>query len=755
MIHSHETHRNAMDNTSPERKKQRIRVQRACNICKRRKVKCDGNKPCLNCIKKEIDCEYNNSSNTTKKEPNDPPADIDAAESSTMSPPNLLHPQLNKEQSEDNMAVLLLDLAKKLKQKKNIKDTTSLGNDDTIPPRVTKDTNSPWQSFSYDKYRFHRRYQNVLPNKFGKSLLSALPPQLIQENNLETPRIQNYAWNMSGGHYLKFEQMHENNSSLLFFNFDNPLHLSTVTKLLTFYFKQINKPYGIIHEEMFWNQFNNGFLQQGKQNNKSAKLFTSMLYLVLTISIRFYEGLPASSLDQLFTPQEQELVHRQRILRNEEYMFGHAYSIVSKLTFEWESFELIQSWLLIAFYLRTCYRQISCWNALSRAINMCNGMSLYLNRFPEVHSTYDEVKAWHCFWSCFIMDKLISFQLGRLYQLSMPVTNMNQPTNPDTWFHDETIQLFQLSKIVMDFQKKEAQELDIQESLQLRGEMDKWLDNFMKSQEDNSSSSLLFTNQPLYQLQPFLSYLDIRVTFELRYLFCLINPPSYTSPLSYTFPIDIPSLIKHCQLSLDLLTGINSKDFFFVPWWLNLSQLFSIGLVSVVLIHAGIETVAMTTILDKSMKLWQSLETASPKNPPVMLPQCLWCIRMLNQMCCIRLSLSQSKFASIVGEHGGDNSHNKNKFSQFGKVGENEDETDIVEPSLTSQKPTGYNLENNGSARLSDILIKDNEETLSYTTRDSSENIVSSLTPVGEQLSLDDDDDLFANLQWFDQDFVL
>ena len=41
---------------SKENGKGRLRVQKACELCKKRKVKCDGNNPCLNCSKHQKEC---------------------------------------------------------------------------------------------------------------------------------------------------------------------------------------------------------------------------------------------------------------------------------------------------------------------------------------------------------------------------------------------------------------------------------------------------------------------------------------------------------------------------------------------------------------------------------------------------------------------------------------------------------------------------------------------------------------------------
>lgn len=462
-----------------ESRRNRLRVRKACEICKRRKVKCDGSQPCANCVKHGQECKYVNGT-VRRRYRRDfgnfsggavlIPSGYAAASSSAVN----FNGSLNGDSDEilnndcggggggnnsnsisgigdsDRMTSLLLQLggggttgiwppvcldnerisANTSAIRHLIKTTNSVG---------YNNKRSPWQSFSLDKYRFHRRYQNLLPFYLGASLMSEIPQHAIESNRLKQPRIQNYGWNMSGGHYLRHDKSSKAREKARataegaklnpeeFFDFENPVHLSVVNKLLRFYFQEINPPMSIVHESMFWQQFNNRFLPHTNFKDSSSKLFRSMLYLILAITLRFREGFmegtPGSN-EVFFTWEELSFFQKQH---REEPMFNYAYGVITQLTFEWESFELIQSWLLITFYFRTCYRQTACWNALGQAINMCNGMSLYLNRFPRTHSKYDESRAWHCFWACFIMDKLISFQMGRFYQLAMPVSHMTTP----------------------------------------------------------------------------------------------------------------------------------------------------------------------------------------------------------------------------------------------------------------------------------------------------------------------------------------
>ncbi|CAI4924596.1 BAD_HP_G0035890.mRNA.1.CDS.1 [Saccharomyces cerevisiae] len=799
---------------SKENGKGRLRVQKACELCKKRKVKCDGNNPCLNCSKHQKECRYDFKATIRKRRrrqvasavrdvsktyaetsesfPRDllsksniiinaPSDGVSSSASNSPNPNSHYHnisstlpfmsgrpnhtfhsgSNLNGENNnnsfpEDHMAKLLLQLSSKLgntTKESSIRTTRTNANDVNANPTVVNmknsqedcDTNhrsaiydsaealhnnninskenktinsqitnivndhfeSPWQTFSLDKYRFHRRYQNILPYYLGVSILKDLSPQTIEYAKLKRPRVQNYGWNLSGGHYLKYKgdfRSQEKNirHESKFFDFDDPIHLSLINKLLRYYFDEINPVFSIIHEATFWQQYNNKFLRQGKQNNSSANLFTSMLYLILSTTLRFREGHldgqkgqgTYSNTSLNITFEEKSILIKKPSI--EENLFKYAYLIINTLTFEWESFELIQSWLLITFYFRTCYRQTACWNALSQAVNMCNGMSLYLNKFPEIHSTYDESKAWHCFWCCFIMDKLISFQM------------VGSQTNA----YDDNYRYF-------------------------------------------------------YQVQPFMTYLDIRLTFEVRQLFCLIAPSSTANNKSLEYVVDTELLISHCQMAIENLAEITRSNLFFVPWWLNLSQLFTVNLICIIYLHAGIAVTQNKAIMQSCQEIWRTLECSKPKNRPSMLPECLWCLKMLNHMFCIRLRDSALQLEATLGTDHGDDTPNRNKFEQFKKVGDNDADVEVDAGEREENADERQENPDNNSKRVPLATRSHNTTNFDGSVAISPESAVENLgTDTGLPSDVLDtvskignspdvfDDDLFSNLLWFDQNFA-
>lgn len=669
------------------------RINKACESCKKRKVKCDGARPCSNCHRSKQNCTY--------------------------------------------------PIKHYLSHLKNTLTTTTASSHPKSNVSIPVNP-SPYFSFSIDKYRFHRRYQNVLPYYFADNLMQQLSSSIIKQNNLERPRIQNYTWNMAGGQFPKFDPCFHNDPQ--FFDFNNIKHINLIKKILHWYFKHCNPVFGIIHESVFWSQFNNKFLPNLNLVGKSNKLFQSLLYLIIVITIRFNDGLIfqndiacvnlSNGID--FNDWEFQFLHGTETVNLEQHLFVYSYNLIQKLTFEWESFELIQSWLLIAFYLRTCYRQISAWNALSRAISLVKGMSLEMNMFPLKHHPYDERKAFHCFWSCFILDKIISFQMGRTYQLDLPLNNMLTPRHTtgqesrtvvvvegeDDWFCEETRQMYDLALIIYKFQQYKCFEMDLSDSIDLRNSLSEWI--------QSNPIDITKENLTVLQLQPLLTYLDIVLTLEIRSLFP-IACPQISNPNSTVLPLDSSSLLTHVQMTLDLLTHLCTNDLFFIPWWLQLSNLFTITLISLVCSYANLQTLSYRHILSQISKLWKIIENATPWNPPVMLKQCNWCIKMLNHMITLIIQDSTISLYNTIGIDHGDNTPNQNNFQQFNRVGENEEEE--------------HNARHADSKSQTNVLEQAQEASITTQSRFTEGSIMNTNDSL---LS----DDLLATLHWFDENFL-
>ncbi|CEP60831.1 Stb4p LALA0_S02e00606g [Lachancea lanzarotensis] len=587
------------------------RTHRACLNCKRRKVKCDGSNPCQNCIKHDVHCSYQPK----------------ASRSITKLRPHSSSPD--------------------------------------YPPLSS--WSSPWQRYSPHKYRFHRRHQNLLPYYLGIALMRTLPKSVIEKHLLRPPRLQYYGWNMSGGHYLAQRQVSNSPDSVQWqWDFSDPIQQKIVEKLAHYYFQNINKFVSIIHEQAFWQQFKSGFVNGGSHG--STTLFESILNLIVAIALRFSYSKDKSG-DKTGRSSSNECLSQDEIqwveshVNLEESLFDFAYTVTTSLSFEWESFELIQSWLLMAFYLRTCHRQISCWQALNRAVQMCNGMSLFLNRYPDHHNAYDECRAKNCYWASFIMDRLINFQMGRVPALELPGPEMESPdTASDSWLSPESIALYKLAIIITDCQKAHGEELSDEEYQSAKSRLIEW--------QENVGSSLHDTE--LCAQQVMLCGLDVRIALEINGLFIFLDVEDSDTQLENLMrnapAVHPPKLLDLVETVLNTIDSIVTSGLFFRPWWLNLSLTFTSSIISLILIRSGIQICRAKSLLEQSFKTWRYIEHAKPPNPPGMASECLWCLKMLNHMFCQQLQISAKELENVFGVDHTNDAVNNNKFRQFGIV---------------------------------------------------------------------------------------
>ncbi|SCV01171.1 LAME_0G14532g1_1 [Lachancea meyersii CBS 8951] len=621
----------------------RLRVRKACINCKRRKVKCDGLRPCQNCIKHNMHCSY--------------------------------QPDLPR-----------------------IRNTTFTSISSDPIHEADLRWSSPWQRYSPHNYRFQRRHQNSLPYYLGLALMKSLPQSVIDQCSLRPPRLQFYGWNMSGGHYLEHRHIQFSQDSAQWqWDFTDPIQRKIVEKLAGFYFQDINQFISIVHEQAFWQQFKNGFVNRDPHG--SADLFESILNLIVAIALRFSYTrdncdvqLPNSTTKA--SPSEclslDEVQWVESHVNLEERLFEFAYTVTDKLSFEWESFELIQSWLLITFYLRTCHRQVSCSQALSRAVQICNGMSLFLNRFPEHHNAYDECRARNCYWTCFVMDRLINFQMGRVPGLVPPGPEMEAPDIAfDSWQSPESISLYKLAIIISDCQKPHGEELPQREYQSAKNRLIEWYDTVGTSLGDQN----LCTGQVI------LMYLDVRIALEINGLFSFLDVEESCSPNARA--IKAPMLLDLVSLVLNTVDSIVASKLYFRPWWLNLSLLFTSSIISLILIRSGIQLPRARLLLEQSFKTWHYIENTKPPNPPEMASECLWCLKMLNHMICQQLQLSARELESVMGVDHSNDSVNNNKFRQFGEVEKEPSKTESR--SLEFSPPLPTLLEDNNGDLLAHL----------------------------------------------------
>ncbi|CCK73065.1 Stb4p KNAG_0M02120 [Huiozyma naganishii CBS 8797] len=574
------------------------RVRAACAVCQRRKLKCDGKQPCSRCARTDRICRYAKVQVQTQM----------PARASVV-------PRAN------------------------------------VPVGLGR--GSPWLGFSFSKFRFHRRYQDVLPFYFCESVLAQLPESVVAAEDLQLPSVQNYGWNLAGGAFLAFALQPSATRP----------PLRELRPLVQHYFDHVNPLFSIVNERVFWSQWDSAA--------DANSLFNAIGYLMAITAERYRCGPP---------PRVDETA-----------LFNHSYAVVSEFSFEWESVELIQSWLLIAAYLRCCYRQTSCYAALARAVAMCRGMSLNLEAKPEqvdaegeqtgaLHSTG---KYYHCFWTVYTVDKIFSHQLGKVGSCPISITKLKPPgpQQQDEWFQGGSLEMLQLALIIDELQQcGEDQEVGPTETIVLRDKLHQWYTDHARGPARDT----------VLQLQPTLTYLDVKLTWELRTLFPLLSPTKQVAdwPISLLQPVpmDYHGLLETCQATAALVKRLVHRGEFGTPWWSHLSLLFTCSLACIVLVSCGVQQRQYAAVLAELMELWQELEGNPPENQPVMLKQCYWCIKMVNKFGVLKLQQATVVLQETVPKPQSDHSPNKHHFKQFGRVDDEVDNENTPAPSPPQQQ---------------------------------------------------------------------
>ncbi len=649
----------------------RLRVKKACDRCKRQKTKCDGEQPCLTCSRHGHKCEYTSVVPITT-----------IVDKNKENKHNL---KVHGGNDEEGYVQYLENRIREMESQ--VQDTNNLTKDEIF------DKN--FYTFSRDKYRVMRRYQNILPHELGSVVYESLDEK--ERKGLIVPRIQFYGWNMNGGHYLKQRKLP---SFVKLVDLVNDLELGNW--LVDFFMGKINPLFGILHESVFRDQYENYLrnMEDGDSNQSTTRLFTSILYLVFAISLRYSENHPDLPLN-IKTKVYPSL---------EEKLFDDAYEVVTKLSFEWQSFELVQSWILITLYLRTCHRQISSYTSLGIAIRMCKGMGMNLNRIPAVFhkKVYEHVKIKRIFWVVYVWDRIFGFQSGKHYELHDDIINMEIPSldddTSDGWLTKPSLAMIHLAKICGDIQQLNLKGKLTDDKIE---EIDQFLKNWKKWVDESISPKEYDT---LLIDQIYLTYHDIMLNLHNKVLFKLLD-----KDIQINSTTQIQILLFHSNEILEVFEKIKSQQCLLVPWWLNLVLLFNTSLIDIMLINSGLYLIQSYSNLSKTIEILSSL-----KDKVGMAKECLWALKMLNHMVITRFQKSISCLQDIGIDHGSENV-NKIKFLQFGKVND-ENKENSKKRKIQNDAVSGINNDEFPG------LYDDSDNSSNFST-----------------------DDLLNNLKWFDQ----
>lgn len=674
--------------------KNRVRVKKACDICKRQKSKCDGEFPCHTCSKGKKRCEYtqlptpnhDHSASSTPAKDDSNHASISADSQSSMS----------YQTTTSNSYIKYLE--NKVRELQKYVSYNNFNSDE-----VEESFRKNMYTFSKDKYRVMRRYQNILPNELGETILNSLDES--ESEGLIVPRIQFYGWNMSGGHYLQQRKLPD---MIEFVDFINEAEF--INWLIEFYMNKINPLFSIIHEKVFKDQYNSYIRNiNDTDTSKSTRLFSALVYLILAISLRYAENdpnTPAHIKEKIYSGLEEQL-------------FESAYEVVDRLSFEWQSCELIQGWILITFFLRTTYRQNASYMSLGSAIRMCKGMSLNLNLVPEtLDKPYEWLKSRQVFWIVYTFDRFYGFQSGKGYDIQdrtiiTPFPELSVDSL-DGWITRPALAMLYLSRISGEIQnfvngnyRKDMKFID-----RITQQLNNW-EIWFHSNSQGFDSLLIH--------QVYLTYHDIVLNFNNKVLFKLLEREYYSDDSHKELSI----LVNHSGKILNIFKKIDSEGLLFVPWWLNLALLFHVALISVFLINSGLfQNISCQHLKDSIELLNKSSKHA------LMAKECVWVLKMLNHMCLSRMQKTIKNLNELGIDHAPGNEVNKVKYLQFGKV---EDEKKNKKRKLNAVAPDFI------QQAVSNDKFQDPVE--SFFQNDSNPDV----------FDLNNVDGLLRNLKWFEQ----
>ncbi|CAG8062478.1 unnamed protein product [Penicillium nalgiovense] len=656
--------------------KYRMRVAKACDRCRSHKTKCTGTIPCSSCIKHGIQCDYSTYSYGNKKSSNsksfieniegrkDDSKVSNPVNLNINSKPLLFHlPSCMPDIRKDEYIAELESKIKTLQSMPNLK----LSNTPCLSKHPeTEDRSSAFtMESSQNNWKYLCRHQTILTFKLFKSVYGNLSDK--SKSHVSMPRLQGFGWNMSGGRYLTPEKL----PSVPDFE------LSSTDFHIDFYFQGINSLFAILHEAVFREQvlsYNNSISEERRSFTvptsdarvHETRLFQAQLYLVYALSIRFSE----------FHKKNSNCVE---MLNLEEKLFKYAHKVIQILSFEWESFELIQGWLLITLYLRITHRLSSSFMALGNAISMTRAMGLG-HRDPIIRNTtsYEHLKAKRIFWCVYTFDRLFSLQYGRYCGL---LDAEIFRSNPVLCFQDEEdgwltlpafamIHLARISNLINDLANDNLTGIDVQNCNKKLQDLETWFN------DTEFNDDALFSNADrsnyLYNLakvQVKLHYYDLIFYFHGRSVFCFLGENIELKHL------DMQKVLDASKNLLQIFQKLKDVGLLDIPWYMTLLLIFNVGVYSATFINSGVFLIQSKENLSNSIKLISHLQGASIYGTSnikmdekfTMAKECVWALKMLNHMLFLRFQDNAKELMGIGIDHGSDEVNRQN-FSRLGQI---------------------------------------------------------------------------------------
>ncbi|KAK6457018.1 uncharacterized protein RJT20DRAFT_94217 [Scheffersomyces xylosifermentans] len=747
-----------------------MRVSKACDRCRTQKIKCSGTHPCNTCTKHKKECTYSTNFTTGG---NTTTAGVSSAKEQMLFPQykkqKLLVepfglPVVNKTNEKDYIShlenrVQYLENLLSNDTARTFKDITSEEPENAELEKILISPSSKW--------RFSRRHQNLLIIQLCKSMYNNLSEE--SQQLVTIPRTQYFGWNMSGCNYLTSEEL----PKLPEFEFLN------TEQYIDFFFEEINPLFAILHETVFREQvvaydkllkeqLTSSKNSDGDYKTNQTRLFSAKLYLVYALAIRFQE---------MQKPKGPSL----EMLKIEEKLFKYAHKVVAILGFEWESFELIQSWLLITLYLRTTHRQTSCFHALGQAITMTKYMGIGSDNPKLATSTpYERLKAKRIFWCVYSFDRLFGLQTGRYCGLrdedisrEFPTYDFAEETKRDDWLTLPAFALIHLARIsnfvhtsvndhptLIKYQQINKELVIIHDWFNSIGFRNDLIFNKGADLEVNSEDADKPVEKPISSLikaQVKLHYYDLVMCIHGKVLFNFIGRRIVSNGLKLEMVLDASRGI------IEVLDKVNKAGYLYTPWYLVLLLLFNVGVNAVTLVNSGVFVDQCRTLLKDTIKLLQVLKRASVRNENgklvirerfKMVRECLWALKMANKILSLRLQ-EDIKALNTIGTDHGSSEVNRQMFTQLGVSDEQttkpKDEfNELFEKQLHRSDAPIDSTPRPVLAHGDDSITPSSSASLEYFAPGGDHSNPGNANPNGED-PVADVDNLLGNLQWFDQ----
>lgn len=632
----------------------RMRVSKACGRCRAQKIKCSGTYPCTSCVKQHKDCVYNTTAATSSRDTIPTPSIINVPEKEL--------PYLSK--SDDKVYIKHLENRIQYLESRLSESGETLYESARDGENELEDTARFLSPLT--KWRYSNRLQISLTEELSKRIYDTLTPE--NQAQVQLPRAQYFGWNLSGTHYLKNEQLPE------LPNVELP---EPIDFYIDYFFRELNQLFAIIHEPVFRQQYSSyKEMTEKSQKTSQAKLFEAMLYMIVSLSIRFTE----------FQKKKDLLL---RVLEEEERLFWYCHRIVEILSFQWESFELIQCWLLITLYLRVTHRQTSYFFALGSAVTMARSMGIYKNisKIRQPGTAYEQIKANRVFCALYTIERLFGLQLGRYgfidqRDIEIELPDRDFDVSADSWITFPALAMLQIAKLANFVHTSRKEKLDLLKYQQINKDLvqlNTWLN------ERGFHTNELFNNpnekiSSLVRAQVKLHYYDLILCVHGKVLFNFIGSRIATPGLKIEMVLDASQGI------IEVLSKVEKANYLYTPWYMSLLLLFHTGMNLLVLINAGLYLPKVRKLYLQTIELINVLKKANVRLPDnrilikkrfKMAEECIWALKNAGKAISLRFQQDIQQLMTI-GLEPGSSEVNRATFNQYGFASETPDEFNVL-----------------------------------------------------------------------------